>query len=215
MEKFMWKKLSDPWKIAFELAWESYKKNSIPIGSVIVNQLGEYVSFGRNQIYDLSSTHSLAGSIMAHAEMTAFSTLKVKEHPNIRQYALYSTMEPCPMCFGTCVMMNIRRVYYASEDAFAGATKLSNKLNYIAYNNIVSVCIGNDLQAFQLMLQTAFEEGRQHPRKLQIYKAWSLSDKKAVALGRQLFKEGVFDPSLSIDVVYNNALNRYHLYPDL
>ncbi len=210
----MWKNVSNPWKKAFELAWESYKRNSIPIGSVIVNELGEFVSFGRNQIYDLSSTHSLAGSVMAHAEMTAFSTLKEKDHPNIRQYALYSTMEPCPMCFGTCVMMNIRSIYYASEDAFAGATKLSNKLNYIANKNIVSVCVGKDLQAFQLMLQTAFEESRQHPRKHQIYKAWSLSDKKAVVLGQKLFKEGVFDPSLSIDEVYNNALNKYHLYSD-
>jgi tRNA(Arg) A34 adenosine deaminase TadA len=31
---------------------------------------------------------------MAHAEMTAMITLKEKEHPDIKKYTLYTTMEP-------------------------------------------------------------------------------------------------------------------------
>lgn len=49
---------------------------------------------------------------------------------------LYTTIEPCPMCFGTVAMMNIRNTYYAAKDAFAGATSLNNKLSYIERKNI-------------------------------------------------------------------------------
>jgi tRNA(Arg) A34 adenosine deaminase TadA len=33
----MWSDLNSIWKEAFSLAWESFKKNTIPIGAVIVD----------------------------------------------------------------------------------------------------------------------------------------------------------------------------------
>jgi len=32
----MWNRLSIPWKVCFEEAWEAYCKGSIPIGAVLV-----------------------------------------------------------------------------------------------------------------------------------------------------------------------------------
>jgi tRNA(adenine34) deaminase len=206
----MWNDLSEPWKKAFELAWASFKQNTIPIGSVIVDEKGQIISEGRNRIYDINSKHPLSGTVMAHAEMTALSQLKVMDHPDIRSYTLYTTMEPCPMCFGACIMMNIRHIKFAAHDGFAGATSLNDKLDYIKRKKINLNFAGKELEAFQLILQSAFESQRQHPRVKEIYDAWSLFNEKAVALGPQLYSENVFDYSRSIHDIYDDVMQRYY-----
>jgi tRNA(adenine34) deaminase len=206
----MWHDLSYPWKKAFELAWTSFKQNTIPIGCVIVDDQGQIVSEGRNRIYDVDSNHPLAKTTMAHAEMTAMSQLEVLEHPNIRSYTLYSTMEPCPMCFGACVMVNIRNVAFASYDAFAGATALNDKLDYIKRKNIHLTFGGEDIQAFQLILQTAFECTRNHPRYQEILNAWSTSNEVAVRLGQQLFNQDIFNHTKNIEQVFNEVMEIYY-----
>ena len=40
----MWQDLSEQWKRAFELAWQSYKRNTIPIGAVISDGESSIVS---------------------------------------------------------------------------------------------------------------------------------------------------------------------------
>ena len=206
----MWNELSQPWQKAFEIAWISFKKGSIPIGCVIIDENEEVVAEGRNQIYDQSSQHPLALSIMAHAEMTALSQSKVDDHPNVRKYTLYTTMEPCPMCFGTSVMVNIRNIVYAAHDRFAGATVLNTSLDYIKEKNITIAFAGHEVEVFQLVLQTAFEAQRSHPRMQAILEAWSISNKKAVDLGLRLAKEHFFKHNLSIDVIYDGVMKRYY-----
>ncbi|MBZ9687471.1 hypothetical protein G9F72_014160 [Clostridium estertheticum] len=51
----MWSDLSDIWKESFSLAWESFNKNTIPIGAVIVDSQDNIIAWGRNRIYDESS----------------------------------------------------------------------------------------------------------------------------------------------------------------
>lgn len=206
----MWNDVSQPWQKAFELAWISYQRNTIPIGCVIVDEDGKVVSEGRNRIYDELSSHPLAQSIMGHGEMSALFHLKVHHHPRIKNYTLYSTMEPCPMCFGTCVMMNIRRIVYAAQDHFAGATSLHDKLEYIHNKQIKLQHVGHDLEVFQLVMQTAFEMTRDHPRRVDILNAWSQTNKIAVTLGQELSQHGVFNTNRDISDVYNEVLYRYH-----
>ena len=78
-----------------------------------------------------SSTRPCIWLHTEHAEMTAMINLKAKEHPNVKLYTLYTTMEPCPMCFGTMVMMGIRNLRYAARDGFAGATELNDRETHI------------------------------------------------------------------------------------
>ena len=206
----MWNELNHPWQKAFELAWISFKKGSIPIGCVIIDENEEVVAEGRNQIYDQSSQHPLALSIMAHAEMTALSQLKVDDHPNVRKYTLYTTMEPCPMCFGTSVMMNIRNIVYAAHDRFAGASVLNTSMDYIKEKNISITFAGPEVEVFQLVLQTAFEAQRRHPRMQAILSAWAISNKKAVDLGLSLAKEHFFNHNISISDIYDGVMKRYY-----
>lgn len=60
----MWGILDRPWQEAFKLAWDSYKKGTIPIGCVIVNKTGQIISKGQNQIFDKTSGSPLAGTNM-------------------------------------------------------------------------------------------------------------------------------------------------------
>ncbi|MCF6464741.1 nucleoside deaminase [Clostridium sp. Cult2] len=209
----MWNNLERPWQIAFEMAWEAYKARTIPIGCVIVNSNGEIMSKGRNRIFDKENSTLLAGTNMAHAEMDALLGLKESEHPDIRNYILYTTMEPCPMCFGTMVMMNIRNIYYAAGDGFAGATSLNDKLDYIKNKNIVINQGSKEIEVFQLVMQSAYEYNRQYPRIENILEAWRNISKKSIEYGKALYETGYFkkamNANMSIDVVYDEIMTGY------
>jgi tRNA(adenine34) deaminase len=205
----MWNDLSEPWKRAFELAWISYNRDTIPIGAVITDTEGTIVSEGRNRIFDVTSSHILAGTYMAHAEMTAMSQLIEDEHPNIRSYILYTTMEPCPMCFGTMLMMHIGKLVYGAHDRFAGATELKDKSKYTKQKKMGIEFAGGDLEVFQLVLQTAFEIGRNHPRVEEILCSWKETNSDAVELGRQLYDEGYFSENRDVEEIYDCVLERY------
>jgi len=205
----VWNNLEKPWQEAISLAWEAYKKRTIPIGCVIVNKEGEIVSKGQNQIFDLSSGNPLAGTNMAHAEMNALLGLNEIDHPEIRSYILYTTMEPCPMCFGTAIMMNIRNISYGARDGFAGATSLNDKLDYIKGKNINIEYEGGEIEVFQLILQSVYEYERQHLRIENILSTWKDVNNLAIDWGKKLYNIGYFPQAVnenkSIEKVYNEV----------
>ena len=78
----------------------------------------------------------LYGNNLAHAEINAIVQLKRKEHPNIRAYTLYTTTEPCILCFGAIVMGNVRHCKYAARDRYAGAARYTEHSDYVKSKNI-------------------------------------------------------------------------------
>ena len=62
---------------------------------------------------------------MDHAEIVALRDL-IDNHPEIKPatVTVYSTMEPCLMCFSTLILNGIRRIVYGYEDAMGGGTNL-------------------------------------------------------------------------------------------
>jgi tRNA(adenine34) deaminase len=209
----MWRDLEKPWQDAFSLAWEAYKSGTIPIGAVIVDRYCRTVSVGRNMVFDKTNTNCLAGTYMAHAEMAAMMQLKESEHPDIRDYTLYTTMEPCPMCFGAMLMVHICSLKYAARDGFAGATGLKDKMEYTR-NKKMDIERGcEDLEAFQIVLQTVFEYGRQHRRMEDILSKWEGHCPGGVRLGRELFEKDYFkytvEHDVDISVIYDDVVTRY------
>jgi tRNA(adenine34) deaminase len=210
----MWKDLNSYWREAFSMAWEAYKRGTIPIGAVIVDHEGNIISRGRNRIFDEDSSNPLAGTYIAHAEMTAMLVLKAKDHPDIKSYTLYTTMEPCPMCFGTMVMMGIRNIKYAARDGIAGAVELSEKMDYIKSKNMNIKLEGSEPEFFQICLQSAYECVRRHSRMEELLNIFRAYCSDGVALGEKLYEQGYFKAAAEqgklIEEVYDEVICQYN-----
>ena len=188
----MWNSLEQYWQEAFTLAWDAFCRDTVPIGCVIANAEGEIIARGQNAIWDPTSAFPLAGTSLAHAEIAALSHLQRIEHPDIRSYTLYSTLEPCPMCFGAIVMANIRQIKYAGRDRIAGSTALQSASEYIARKQLKTERAEPLLEVFQTVLSTAFEWKRNYTRRDILLEAWENDCPAGVDIGTELFKQGYF-----------------------
>jgi tRNA(Arg) A34 adenosine deaminase TadA len=91
-------------------AWKSGK--GLPIGCVIVKD-GQIIGEGHNEIF-------IRKNPTAHGEMVAIEdACKNTGELELKDCELYSTLEPCPMCFGAIYWAGIRAVYYANTSSDA------------------------------------------------------------------------------------------------
>lgn len=208
----MWEELETHWKIAFEQAWEAYKVRTVPIGAVVLNQDMKVVSTGRNTIFDNAANHMLAGTQMGHAELAALIQLKDRDHPQMNSYTLISTMEPCPMCFGTMVVSGIRNLEYAAKDSWAGASEIANTLEYVRNKNLKITRMGGTLEAFQICLQSAFEISARNSKYNRLLDSWRVENAQSVNLACDLYDEQYFDlasrKGVPVAVLYDDLIER-------
>lgn len=147
----MFKELPYIWQEAFADAWLSMCEGTLPIAAVIADRNGNVLSRGRNRIY---SSDELNPRIH-HAEMNCLKTLDTRKFPDVREYILYTTMEPCPMCMGTITMANIRHVRYAAHDDYCGSAHLAFDDRYVSSKRIDIAFAEEGMEAVQLTLQAA------------------------------------------------------------
>jgi tRNA(adenine34) deaminase len=127
----MWSELSPAWQACFELAWEAYCNDCIPIGAVVTDHNGIVLTRGRNRIFEKAKPGGVNGSALAHAEVEALRGLDLDAvDPHV--CALYTTTEPCPMCLGTFYMSGLRTLHYAARDPWAGSINLLGSTWYLA-----------------------------------------------------------------------------------
>lgn len=105
-------------EIALQQARKALAVGDFPVGCVIEYQ-DEIVATGRR-----SNSFGKVNE-MDHAEIVALRALLDSERPLDRQgITVYSTMEPCLMCFSTLLVNGIRKIVYSYEDAMGGGTNL-------------------------------------------------------------------------------------------
>lgn len=180
----MWGEMSEPWKACFEEAWEAYCNGSIPIGAVIVSSEGEIISRGRNMIGEnIKDPRRLSRSKIAHAEMNAIYS----SEQGIKNTVIYSTMEPCVMCFGAIVMNGIREVNYAARDGVAGGINLKN--DYIKKRNIKINEHYSKLEIVQLIIKTDFIYRNYEDRAEELLSVWEETCPLGIQLGKKWYKE--------------------------
>lgn len=109
-------------KEALHEAKEALIAGEFPVGCVMVHG-DEIVSRGRR--INSKPPHD---NELDHAEIIALRKLLV-QHPGINRSAIivYSTMEPCLMCYVTLLLNGIRTIVYAYEDIMGGGTSLALK----------------------------------------------------------------------------------------
>lgn len=106
-------------RLALQQAQQALASNEFPVGAVIVAN-GEPVATGRRE-----NSQSETANELDHAEIVALRDLLARR-PDIDRQTLtvYSTMEPCLMCYSTMLLNGIRTFVYAYEDAMGGGTGL-------------------------------------------------------------------------------------------
>ena len=103
-------------------AREALTAREFPVGCVLVYE-DEIVSRGRR-----INSRAPDDNEMDHAEILALRKLFV-QYPQIERsnIVVYSTMEPCLMCYATLLLNGIRTIVYAYEDVMGGGTSLDLK----------------------------------------------------------------------------------------
>lgn len=103
-----------PMDLALSLAEAAEAAGEAPVGAVVVE--GDTVlAAERNRMRELNDP-------TAHAELLAIrAALAARGTGRLDGCDLYVTLEPCAMCAGAIAHARLRRLYYAAEDAKAGA----------------------------------------------------------------------------------------------
>ncbi len=103
---------------ALELAKNSLAAGEFPVGCVLVYA---------ERIIAAGSRSGTLGDVtneVDHAEMVALRQLgKLQKPPEPSKISLYSTFEPCLMCFGAILLSGIGKIVYAYEDVMGGGTQ--------------------------------------------------------------------------------------------
>ena len=120
-----------------------------PVGCIMVSG-GEVVATGKR---DNSSGEK--ANEMDHAEIFALRQL-LTGRPGIDpgRVTVYTTMEPCLMCYTTMLLNGIRRFVYAYEDVMGGGTNLDLKTLNPLYREmrvevVAQLCRGEGLAMFK------------------------------------------------------------------
>ena len=210
----MWNDLEKGFQVAFETAWVSYGLKNIPIGASILNENGDIVAVGQNQI-QAKGSGILSFHQLAHAEANAIlqlsEVMQPNLHPNIRNYTLYAVMEPCPFCFGAIVMGSIRHLKFAARDGWAGATNINQSIDYIKMKGITVEGPFKKLEFVQIAIQTCFEIEQGCTIHNPVLEKWNLYCANGVSLGKKLAEDKILDKyakeSMPFSTVYNKMIN--------
>ncbi len=135
--------------VAIEMARQALVEGEFPVGCVIVYD-GKIVADGRRQ-----NCKQDIGSELDHAEIIALRKFSEKQiKVDLGKVTVYSSMEPCLMCFSTLLVNGITRFVYGYEDIMGGGTNLPLKMLSPLYRSLdISITAGvlrkESLELFQ------------------------------------------------------------------
>ncbi|KAF3762422.1 cytidine deaminase-like protein [Cryphonectria parasitica EP155] len=99
--------------IAFEEAKLSYSQGGIPIGAALIAPDGTVIGRGHNERVQ-------RGSAIHHGETSALYNSGRLPARAYRGATMYTTLSPCDMCTGACLLYGISRVVIAENKNFLG-----------------------------------------------------------------------------------------------
>ena len=118
-------------KAALIEAETALKKGNWPIGCVIVLD-DKIIARSHNNVYSSKDR-------LAHAEISALKQVQdiLKENPG--KAVLYTTYEPCPMCFGAAILSRVKRVVCGIDLDKSGAMYFRENLPVLFKQNKFAV----------------------------------------------------------------------------
>ena len=138
-------------RTALEEARQALLAGEFPVGCVIVHA-GRIIARGARR-----GSRSPHPSEIDHAEMVALRQLDACHQSAPREnLVIYSTMEPCLMCFAALTLSRIGKVVYAYEDVMGGGTSCALESLPPLYRDLRPQIQGGILRAESLSLFKTF-----------------------------------------------------------
>jgi len=104
----------DPgFKAALEEAKKGANEGGVPIGACLVDKDGRILGSGHNMRVQ-------KGSATLHAEMSALEQAGRLPASAYAGATMYTTLSPCDMCTGACILYKISRVVLGENKTFVG-----------------------------------------------------------------------------------------------
>jgi len=141
-------------KLALIEARKAYDANEVPVGAIIT--IGdEIISTGYNQ-----SIRSNDPTCHAEIDSIRKASNKIGNYRLI-DTTLYTTLEPCAMCFGAIVHARISRLVFGAYDPKTGVCGSSSNLHEQAcFNHTPQITGGVLEEECSLILKDFFKERR-------------------------------------------------------
>jgi len=145
-EKFM--------ALALQEAQKSQEMNEVPVGAIVVMN-DEIISQSHNQSISQNDPTS-------HAEINVLRfASKILGNYRLRGATLYTTLEPCAMCYGAIIHARISRLVFGAYDPKTGVCGSSINLHEQECFNHSPEIIGGILEKdCSLILKDFFKERR-------------------------------------------------------
>ena len=156
---------------ALAQAEEALREGQLPVGAVAVID-GQIVAKGRRFIK--------SNQLLDHAETAALRQVHENQATyRNRNVCIYTTLEPCAMCFGTIMHSRVSKVVFALADPYGGATDIVDGYKQIRYQVSKPEIIGGVLESEAAELFDRFFRSSEEP-------FWRDPDNPMVKLVRSL-----------------------------
>jgi tRNA(adenine34) deaminase len=106
--------------ITLQEAMAAAREGNFGVGAVLVRENGETVQRGHNHVFNPHFRSDL------HAEMDVMTKFeeRLQDVKSLKGFVLYTSLEPCPMCFARLISSGVGKIYYAAEDKEGGMVHL-------------------------------------------------------------------------------------------
>jgi len=105
--------LSPGFQAALEEARKGSTEGGVPIGACLVSKDGEILGQGHNMRVQ-------KGSATIHAEISALENSGRLPAISYEGATMYTTLSPCDMCTGACILYKVKRVIIGENKTFVG-----------------------------------------------------------------------------------------------
>jgi tRNA(adenine34) deaminase len=176
-----------------ELCLESLRSGCFPVGSVITNAEGQIISKGRNTIHESEPKgYPVFGNSIAHAELNALVSMKrIPDDLDVSDYVIYTSMEPCVMCFGAIYMSGIKNVVYGMKDGVGGGLNLYGLTQYYSRKKI-NISQNKRLEKIQAVL-VGFLCDESYVQRAGFWQTYISMYPAEYSIAEQLRERGVYD----------------------
>ncbi|ODV81830.1 cytidine deaminase-like protein [Suhomyces tanzawaensis NRRL Y-17324] len=107
-----------------------YQEGGVPIGGALISEDGTILGRGHNQRFQKNSA-------ILHGEMDTLENAGRLPGKAYKNCTMYTTLSPCNMCSGACIMYGVKRVVLGENETFQGAEELlrSQGIEVVNLNN--------------------------------------------------------------------------------